>query len=129
MVDKVKAVEKMIETVMQKKDLSRNDATYYMLAVATGRLAALWRYDKSLAELGEGKTSKGILVLSSPRKKRAPKSPKILPSVSAQETPEKPARKRPAKKRKPAADSSKPANEAALQKLATLKMAESAAAE
>lgn len=95
MSDKLPAVEKMIEKVQKKKDLSRNAAIDYMLAVATGRLAALWRYDESLPE---GKTSKGILAISG-RKKRAPKSPKIMPKVSESAAPEP--KQRATNKRKP----------------------------
>lgn len=96
MSEKLKEVEKMIVKVMKKRDLSRNAAIDYMLIVATGRLAALYRYDDSLPE---GKYSKGILALASPRKKRAPKTPKIAPSVTAET---KEAAPKTAKKRKPA---------------------------
>lgn len=98
MSEKLKEVEKMIAKVMKKKDLSRNAAMDYMLIVATGRLAALWRYDESVPE---GKTTKGILTLAGPRKKRAPKTPKIAPPIEraeASEPPAKPKRKA-AKKR------------------------------
>jgi hypothetical protein len=78
--EKIRDVEKMIAKVMRKKDLARNAAIDYMLVVATGRLAALWRYDESLPE---GKLTKGILTLSG-RKKRAPKTPKIvMPDLEA----------------------------------------------
>lgn len=106
MSEKIKDVEKMIGKVMKKKDASRAAAIDYMLIVATGRLAALWRYDESVPE---GKPNKGVLGLVG-RKKRAPKSPKIAPPVDASEA-EKPAKKResapkkrksPSKKRKPA---------------------------
>ena len=100
MSEKLKAVEKMIERVMKKRDLSRPAAIDYMLIVATGRLAALYRYDDSLPE---GKATKGILQLAG-RKQRAPKSPKIAPSVAppaaAKEKPaKKSAKKKSAKKR------------------------------
>ena len=82
MSEKIKDVEKMIAKVMKKKDLtSRTAAVDYMLVVATGRLAALWRYDDSLPE---GKSTKGILALAG-RKKPAPKTPKIaLPDEDRQ---------------------------------------------
>lgn len=102
MSEKMKEVEKMIGKVMKKKDLSRAAAMDYMLGVATGRLAALWRYDDSLPE---GKSTKGILQLSG-RKKRAPKSPKISTLAPAAET-EKSAKK-PAKKRKSKSKKSTP---------------------
>lgn len=101
MSDKLPAVEKMIAKVMKKKDLPRNAAIDYMLVVATGRLAALWRYDDSLPE---GKKTKGVLALAG-RKKRAPKSPKIAPAAAPAEAPEKPAKA--AKKRKPKAKAPK----------------------
>jgi hypothetical protein len=72
--EKIKDVEKMIAKVMKKKELARNAAIDYMLVVAAGRLAALWRYDDSLPE---GKTSKGVLTATG-RKKRAPKTPRIV---------------------------------------------------
>jgi hypothetical protein len=76
--EKLKVVEKMIEKVVKKKDLpTRAAAIDYMLIVATGRLAALWRYDDSLPE---GKASKGVFALNG-RKKPAPKTPKIAPPV------------------------------------------------
>ena len=93
MSEKQKEVEKMIAKVMRKKDLTRNDAIDYMLVVATGRLAALWRYDESVPE---GKKTKGILTLAGPRKKRAPKTPKIVLATDGE--PAKPAKK-PAAKR------------------------------
>lgn len=97
------AVEKMISKVMKKKDLARNAAIDYMLTVATGRLAALWRYDESLPE---GKLTKGILQLAGPRKKRAPKTPKIAPlaaaAAAAAAAEAKSAKKVAPKKRKPA---------------------------
>ena len=98
MTERMKEIEKMIETVMKKRDLSYKDATEYMLGVATGRLAALWRYDKSVPE---GKTSKGILKPASDRKKRAEKVARISTLVfgSGEEAPKKPAKKKPAKKR------------------------------
>lgn len=71
--EKPKEVEKMIARVEKKKDLTRAQAIDYMLGVATGRLAALWRYEESVPE---GKTSKGVLQIAG-RKKRAPKSAKI----------------------------------------------------
>lgn len=81
--EKTKEVEKMIGKVMAKKDLTRDQAVDYMLGVATGRLAALWRYDDSVPE---GKSNKGILVVGG-RKKRAPKSPRIsvLPTAEISE--------------------------------------------
>lgn len=79
--EKSKDVEKMIARVMKKKDIARPAAIDYMLAVATGRLAALWRYDESLPE---GKTTKGVLT-STGRKKRAPKTPKIAALVKPAE--------------------------------------------
>lgn len=99
MSEKIKDVEKMIVKVMKKKAASRAAAIDYMLIVATGRLAALWRYDDSVPE---GKPNKGVLALVG-RKKRAPKSPKISPPADAAE-PQKPAKKRKSapKKRKPA---------------------------
>lgn len=96
MSEKIKDVEKMIAKVMKKKDLARNAAIDYMLIVATGRLAALWRYDETLPE---GKTTKGILAVVG-RKKRAPKTPKIAVPTDDQEVAPK---KRPARKRKPKA--------------------------
>lgn len=99
------AVEKMIAKVMKKKEFERSEAIDYMLVVATGRLAALWRYDDSLPE---GKKTKGILALSG-RKKRAPKSPKIAPVAAPAEAPEKPAKS--AKKRKPKTKTSKSVKE------------------
>lgn len=103
MSEKSKEVEKMIAKVMRKKELSRNDAMDYMLAVATGRLAALWRYDESVPE---GKRTKGILTLAGPRKKRAPKTPKVQtlsaedkPPAKAEKKPKKKPKKKPAKKR------------------------------
>lgn len=71
--EKAKEVEKMIAKVEKKKDLTRNQAIDYMLGVATGRLAALWRYDESVPE---GKTSKGILSTVG-KKKRAEKTARI----------------------------------------------------
>ena len=97
MSEKIKDVEKMIAKVMKRKDLSRNAAIDYMLVVATGRLAALWRYDESVPE---GKENKGVLTLAG-RKKRAPKTPKIaLPAESAappepKKTPKKKAKRKP----------------------------------
>ena len=61
-------IEKMIEKVSKKKELKRDDAIKYMMAVATGRLAALWRYDDTLPE---GKTSKGIFELHGKKKPAA----------------------------------------------------------
>lgn len=99
-VEYIPAVEKMIAKVMKKKELDRAPAIAYMLAVATGRLAALWRYDDSLPE---GKQTKGILTLAGPRKKRAPKSPKIV-TLSQLETltaaKRKPVKRKPAKRKK-----------------------------
>lgn len=98
MSDKLPAVEKMIVKVMKKKDLARNAAIDYMLVVATGRLAALWRYDESLPE---GKQSKGVLAATG-RKKRAAKTPKIAPPVErAVKEAAEPKPKRKAAKRKP----------------------------
>lgn len=112
MTEKQKEVEKMITKVMKKKDLPRNAAMDYMLVVATGRLAALWRYDESVPE---GKTTKGILALAGPRKKRAPKTPKIslLPVDDQKEAKPKRARKRAAAKK--AAKQGKSKSEAQLE--------------
>lgn len=92
MPDYSKDIEKMISKVMSKKGLPRTAAIGYMLGVATGRLNALWRYDKTLPD---GKATKGILRLVG-RKKRAPKSARI----STLPTPAKRARKPPKKRRK-----------------------------
>lgn len=83
--EKTKEVEKMIAKVEKKKGLTRAQAIDYMLGVATGRLLALWRYDESLPE---GKHSKGILTEAG-RKKRAPKSQRIvvLPDSGEEEKP------------------------------------------
>jgi type IV secretory pathway VirB10-like protein len=78
MSEKIKAVEKMISKVMRKRDLTRAAAIHYMLIIATGRLAALWRYENTLPD---GKVTKGILTLAG-RKKRAPKTPKIAAAPS-----------------------------------------------
>jgi hypothetical protein len=75
------AVEKMIAKVQKKKELSEKDAIEYMLAVATGRLAALWRYDDTLPE---GKKNKGVLVTSG-RKKRAERAKAINAASKAAE--------------------------------------------
>lgn len=96
MSEKIKAVETMISKVMKKKDLSRAAAIDYMLVVATGRLAALWRYETTLPE---GKPTKGILTLVG-RKKRADKTPRIALPTDARLAPKRPAPKRPAPKRK-----------------------------
>lgn len=93
--EKLKAVEKMIAKVMQKKGLSRAAAQDYMLIVATGRLAALWRYDSSLPD---GKQTKGILRLAG-RKKRAPKSPKIAPVAELAPKPKPRAKSKPRAKK------------------------------
>lgn len=77
--EKLKEVEKMIAKVMKHKDCARAAAIDYMLIVATGRLLALRRYEDTLPE---GKATKGVLSLAG-RKKRAPKSPKIAPTVAA----------------------------------------------
>lgn len=99
--EKIKDVEKMIAKVMKKKEITRNEAIDYMLVVATGRLAALWRYDESVPE---GKKNKGILGLTG-RKKRAPKTPKIvIPDASVVA----PKPEKPAKKRKPKAKANPP---------------------
>jgi hypothetical protein len=106
MSEKSKEVEKMISKVEKKKDLTRNQAIDYMLGVATGRLAALWRYDESVPE---GKHTKGILQLAG-KKKRAPKTTKIsvLPDSHAPE--ERPAKvAKPAKVSKRAKKATKPA--------------------
>lgn len=75
-------VKKMIARVMKKKELkNESEAMVYMLTIATGRLAALWRYDDSLPE---GKTSKGVMVPG--RRKRAErKAPisTIIPKANA----------------------------------------------
>lgn len=96
----------MVTKVMKKKDLARPEALAYMLGVATGRLAALWRYETSLPE---GKTTKGILTVAG-RKKRAEKSKKISvlpPPMDAEEAPAK--RAKPAKKAPRTAAANKPA--------------------
>ena len=96
--DLPKEVESMVSKVMRKKDLERPEALAYMLGVATGRLAALWRYETSLPD---GKTTKGILTVQG-RKKRADKSKRIsvLPPPPDEEEAAKPTKKRakPAKK-------------------------------
>jgi hypothetical protein len=107
MSEKLKEVEKMIAKVMKKKDLaSRTAAIDYMLIVATGRLAALWRYDDSLPE---GKTTKGVFALSG-RKKPAAKTPKIAPKVEVEASEPKPKAK-PKAKRKPKPKADKPKSE------------------
>jgi hypothetical protein len=80
-----------------------------MLGVATGRLAALWRYDESLPE---GKKSKGILAEVG-RKKRAPKATRVVVLPEKPEPKEKPAKEKPAKpaKKKPAKKRAKKAPE------------------
>lgn len=90
--------EKMIAKVMKKKELSEKDAIEYMLAVATGRLTALWRYDETLPE---GKRTKGILTTAG-RKKRAERSKPIpaAASVSGSKVEEKPRKTKPRKPRK-----------------------------
>lgn len=71
-------VSKMIVRVMKKKDCKEPEAIEYMLAVATGRLAALWRYDNSLPD---GKSSKGVRV---PGKKKA--AVRVKPIMTALHT-------------------------------------------
>jgi len=66
-------VEKMIVKVMKKRELKRDDAIAYMLTVATGRLAALWRYTDTVPE---GKSSKGVMAATG-RRKRAERSKPI----------------------------------------------------
>lgn len=98
MSEKLKAVEKMIADIQKDKEISRAAAIDYMLIVATGRLKALGRYTDTLPE---GKRKKGILTTIG-RKKRAPKSPKIAPVLTAavnEVAKPKPKRKR--AKRKP----------------------------
>lgn len=82
MSEKSKDVEKMIAKVMKKKDLTRNAAMDYMLAVGAGRLAALWRYDDTLPE---GKNTKGVFELRA-RKKPAEKTSKIDALVVSDDT-------------------------------------------
>lgn len=98
-----KEVEKMIARVEKKKDLTHALAIEYMLGVATGRLAALWRYENSLPE---GKVTKGILQVAG-RKKRAEKTRKIsaLPVKDAEETPKK--KRAPKAAKEPKAEKSK----------------------
>jgi hypothetical protein len=81
--EQIPAIEKMITKVMKKKDFDRAPAVAYMLAVATGRLAALWRYDETLPE---GKQSKGIFAPKG-KKKPAAKSAKILYAPDAKPEP------------------------------------------
>lgn len=71
-------VSKMIVRVMKKKDCKEPEAIEYMLAVATGRLAALWRYDASLPD---GKESKGVRVAG--KRKAAERVKPIKTSVEA----------------------------------------------
>lgn len=66
-------IEKTISRVMRDRELSRAAAIAAMLAIATGRLNALHRYDKSVPK---GKETKGILQIVG-RKKVAPKTAKI----------------------------------------------------
>jgi hypothetical protein len=106
----VTPVEKMIAKVMKRKELERSAAIDYMLVVATGRLAALWRYDESVPE---GKKTKGVLGLVG-RKQRAPKSPKIAVPAATEEAPKPKATKpkaprKPKPARKPKATKPKPA--------------------
>lgn len=99
----VPAIEKMIAKVMKRKDMDRSAAIVYMLGVATGRLAALWRYDDSLPD---GKKTKGVLGLVG-RKQRAPKSAKIV--IPPPDESPKPKASKPAKpKAKPKAAKPKP---------------------
>jgi hypothetical protein len=105
MSEKLKDVEKMIAKVMKRKDCSRTAAIDYMLLIATGRLAALWRYDQSVPE---GKANKGILTVIG-RKKRAPKTPKIgLPAAAAEPAeaskPKRKPKSKPKAKAKPKAE-------------------------
>ncbi len=66
-------VKKMIARVMKKKNFAtEQEATVYMLTIATGRLAALWRYEESVPE---GKSSKGVMVAG--KRKRAERKPPI----------------------------------------------------
>jgi hypothetical protein len=94
----VTPVEKMIAKVMKRKDLERSAAIDYMLVVATGRLAALWRYDESVPE---GKKTKGVLGLVG-RKQRAPKSPKIAVPAADEDPKSKATKPKAARKPKPA---------------------------
>ena len=74
-------IDKMIAKVMKKKELKKDEAIAYMLAVATGRLAALWRYDDSLPD---GKSSKGV---RAPGKRKAAERVKAVKSpIAATET-------------------------------------------
>jgi hypothetical protein len=98
----VTPVEKMIAKVMKRKDLERAAAIDYMLVVATGRLAALWRYDESVPE---GKKTKGVLGLVG-RKQRAPKTPKI--AVPAADEAPKPKAAKPKPRKPKAAKAAKP---------------------
>jgi hypothetical protein len=69
----------MIATVGKARGYtSEHDAIEYMLTVATGRLTALGRYEKSLPE---GKSSKGVLAR---KKKSAPRSKSPWPYKSRQ---------------------------------------------
>jgi len=79
-------IESMINKVVKKKELTREAAIHYMLNVATGRLAALWRYDSSLPE---GKTSKGVLAVKGNKKvaERAEHKAIELPQAKAPKAP------------------------------------------
>lgn len=108
--EKSKQVEAMIVRVMKKKELTRNAAMDYMLAVATGRLSALWRYEDSVPE---GKKTKGVFELRA-RKKVAEKTAKIdaLRVVSSDEPKaQKPKAQKP-KASKPKASKPKPKKKA-----------------
>lgn len=108
--EKNKAVDDMIAKVMKKKELNEKEAIAYMLGVATGRLTALWRYDKSLPE---GKQSKGILKPAG-KKKRAEKSKIITTRVAVESTDDAPKKTvRKPSKRKPKAKPAKAADLAA----------------
>ncbi len=111
--EKIKDVEKMIAKVVKRKELSRTAAIEYMLLIATGRLAALWRYDESVPD---GKRNKGVLTTIG-RRKRAPKTPKIgLPAVEVE------ARTEPKPKRK-AKSKSKPKPKPKVEEVATAEVA------
>ncbi len=69
MPDYTSEVEKMIAKVEKKKELSRPKAIEYMLEVATGRLAALWKY---AAVQDAPAKSKMAAKAKKPAKKKAP---------------------------------------------------------
>lgn len=61
-------VTKMIERVAKRRECSQAEAIEYMLDVATGRLAALWKYAKESDEKKPAKKK------SAPKKKKAAKA-------------------------------------------------------